>query len=140
MRILLIEDNPADILLAREALKEIGFNGQLLVETDGLSALKYLDQLATNGGLFPDLILLDLNLPKVDGLEVLKMIKESSELQSIPTVVLSTSDDSMDMKKSRKLNANNYLVKPLDFAEFIDMLRGTLTHWDSDQGRSQRVA
>ncbi|MCG8327493.1 MAG: response regulator [Chitinophagales bacterium] len=128
--ILLIEDNPGDVRLTEEAFRESKKNVNLEVVTDGIEALKflrkeedYLDK-AT-----PDLILLDLNLPKRDGREVLEIIKTDRHLKRIPVVVLTTSKAEVDILKSYDLHANCFINKPIDFDNFFDIIHRIEEFW-----------
>jgi CheY-like chemotaxis protein len=124
IQVLLIEDDPGDVLITREAFEENKVRNQLNVVNDGVKALAYLrreDSYADAPR--PDLILLDLNLPKMDGHEVLKQIKSDADLQSIPVVVLTTSDAEEDVLRSYNLHANAYVTKPVDFERFLSVVR-----------------
>ncbi|MFQ5446609.1 MAG: response regulator [Saprospiraceae bacterium] len=130
MNILLIEDNPGDVRLAQEAFKEGGFNVKLDVVMDGLEALRFLRKIAPYDEAFtPDLILLDLNLPKKDGREVLSEIKTDPELLCIPTVILTTSDAEQDILNSYNLHVNCYINKPVDFDKFFDIIQKIEDFW-----------
>jgi CheY-like chemotaxis protein len=122
--VLLVEDDPGDVLIAREALRAGGLNTQLNVVSDGVEALAYLrreDRYAEAAR--PDLILLDLNLPRMSGHEVLAEVKSDETLRRIPVVVLSTSQSSDDVVRSYDLHANVYVPKPVDFHEFTEVVR-----------------
>jgi CheY-like chemotaxis protein len=123
IKILLVEDNPGDIRLVREALGECGMNHCLEVVVDGVAALEYLrrEKSSSNGAL-PDLILLDLNLPKKDGREVLMEIKGDADLQRIPVVIFSSSKAEADILSSYHHHANCYVCKPLDLDAFIEVV------------------
>jgi chemotaxis family two-component system response regulator Rcp1 len=130
MQILLIEDNPGDVRLTQEALKEGKVFHQLEVVADGESALDYLQALPPYGShKRPDLILLDLNLPRKDGREVLREIKSTPEWRSIPVIVLTTSEAEDDLKKCYDLHANCYIVKPVDINHFIEVIQGIENFW-----------
>jgi two-component system, chemotaxis family, response regulator Rcp1 len=130
IEILLVEDNPGDIRLTREALKEGKVLNNLSVAQDGVEALKILRQeIKGNRSYRPDLILLDLNLPKKDGREVLAEIKTDPELLRIPVAVLTTSSSEEDILKSYNLHANCYITKPLDINQFIDRVRSIEDFW-----------
>lgn len=118
--VLLVEDDPGDVLLIREAFEDHKLNNTLLVAGDGVEALELLRSADTER---PDLVLLDLNLPRKDGREVLKEIKADESLRSIPVVVLTTSDAEEDILRSYDLHANAYVTKPVDFDRFIDVVR-----------------
>jgi CheY-like chemotaxis protein len=122
--VLLVEDDPGDELMTREAFAENKVNNDLHVARDGEQALDFLHR--RNGfedAPRPDLILLDLNLPKFDGREVLAQIKQNPDLCTIPVVVLTTSRAEEDVLRSYKLHANAYVNKPVDFTRFIDVVR-----------------
>jgi CheY-like chemotaxis protein len=128
--ILLVEDNPADVRLTREALKEAKVLNTLHVVEDGMAALEFLrkrDQYA--GSPAPDLILLDLNLPRKDGREVLAEIKQDENLKRIPVVVLTTSRADEDIVRSYNLHANAYVTKPVDLKQFLDVIRAIEEFW-----------
>jgi chemotaxis family two-component system response regulator Rcp1 len=130
-KILLIEDNLGDIRLTQEAFKESLVPCTLHAITDGDEALKYLfgQQQNLSDEQLPDLILLDLNLPKRDGREVLAAIKQDAYLKKIPVIVLTTSNAENDINVAYNLHANSYLVKPIDFDKFIDMVRLIEQYW-----------
>jgi CheY-like chemotaxis protein len=128
--ILLVEDNPADVLLTREALAELQVQHRLMVAEDGLAALKYLT--AEPGGEpanRPDLILLDLNLPRMSGLEFLAVVKSSEQFKSIPVIVMSSSAAQDDVSAAYRLNANSYMQKPLEIDQFIRAMDNIRTFW-----------
>ena len=129
-RILLVEDNPGDIRLTQEALKESELDVNLDVVTDGELAVDFLlKRNKFTEALRPHLILLDLNLPKKNGIEVLKEIKFHDQLKSIPVVVLTTSDADHDISKAYGLNANCYILKPVDFDDFAKIIRLIEEYW-----------
>jgi CheY-like chemotaxis protein len=130
LTILLVEDNPGDIRLVREALDECGMNHRLEVVVDGVEALEYLrrEPPSLNGSL-PDLIILDLNLPKKDGREVLIEIKGDSDLQHIPVVIFSSSKAEADILSSYHHHANCYIRKPLDLDDFIHVVGQISRFW-----------
>src|ERR1700722_18960256 len=111
--VLLVEDSPGDVRLTQEAFRDAGTRINLHVATDGVAAMAFLRQEGIHGQApRPDFILLDLNLPKMDGREVLAHIKENEELKTIPTIILTTSEAESDIMKSYQLQANCYLNKP----------------------------
>ena len=123
INVLLVEDDPGDVLMTREAFDEYLHN-RLDVVTDGADALAYLRQEGQYSDVpRPDLILLDLNLPKRDGREVLEEIKKDGDLGRIPVVVLTTSAADEDILRSYQLHANAYVTKPVDFERFIAVIR-----------------
>lgn len=128
--ILLIEDNPGDVRLTQEAFKEGKKKVNLEVVMDGVEAIKYLRKQEQYAEVpIPDLILLDLNLPKWDGREVLKEIKTDKELKRIPVVVLTTSNAEQDIIKSYDLHANCYINKPVDFDNFFEIIQKIEDFW-----------
>ena len=126
--ILLVDDSPADVRLTIEALKEGKIRNQIHVAEDGESALEFL---RTPGRRRPDLIFLDLNLPGIDGREVLTEIKSDPELAIIPVVVLTTSRAEEDVLRTYRLHANCYITKPVDFHQFIRVVQSIEDFWFS---------
>jgi CheY-like chemotaxis protein len=123
IHVLLVEDDPGDVLMTREAFEEY-LNNQLDVVSDGAEALSYLRREGEYADApRPDLILLDLNLPRRDGREVLAEIKADESLRHIPVIVLTTSQADEDVMRSYQLHANAYVTKPVDFDGFIDAIR-----------------
>ncbi len=128
--VLLVEDSPGDVLLTQEAFRGVNARVCLEVVTDGTQAIAYLRRMTTAGGaLWPDIILLDLNLPGIDGSEVLARIKADEVLKVIPTIILSTSNAEADIVKSYKLQANCYLSKPLRFDDFEALVQSINDFW-----------
>lgn len=130
VEILLVEDSPTDALLAQEALEYAKVCNRVHHVTDGVEAMAFLRQEGNYANApFPDLILLDLNLPKKDGREVLKEIKDDALLKVIPVVVLTTSKQEADVVQSYGYHANCYIVKPVDFDKFSEVVRSIETFW-----------
>ena len=130
INILLVEDNPGDIRLVREALDECGMNHRLEVAVDGVAALDYLRRgTASLKGSFPDLIILDLNLPKKDGREVLVEIKGDVQMRHVPVVIFSSSKAEPDILSSYHHHANCYICKPMDLDAFIEVVRQIGRFW-----------
>ena len=128
--ILLVEDNPSDVELVQEALAVWAAPNRLSVVDDGDKALRFIHRQHPYAfAPVPSLILLDLNLPKRDGIEVLREIKADSELAQIPVIVLTTSDREQDVKKAYLLHANCYLTKPLEIYAFIEKIRAIEHFW-----------
>lgn len=128
--ILLVEDSPADVRLTREALKDAKVLNALHVVQDGMAALAFLRQQGQYANSpRPDLILLDLNLPKKDGREVLEEIKQEEDLKRIPVVVLTTSRAEEDVIRSYNLHANAYVIKPVDLKQFLQVIRSFEEFW-----------
>jgi len=130
VEILLVEDNPADVRLAAEALKEERVQTNLTVVPDGVEALAFLRKEGRySGAARPDLVLLDLNLPKKDGREVLKEIKGDAALKTIPVVILTVSNAEEDIQRSYDLHANCYLNKPVDLEQFMKVVGALHDFW-----------
>jgi CheY-like chemotaxis protein len=131
-RILIVEDDPKDVELSLSALEEYNLANEVIVARDGAIALDYLycrGEYKTRSSGNPAVMLLDLKLPKVDGLEVLKQIKSDAELRMIPVVVLTSSKEEKDMLASYKLGVNAYVVKPVDFHEFVNAIKELGVFW-----------
>jgi two-component system, chemotaxis family, response regulator Rcp1 len=130
VEILLVEDNPGDVRLTREALQEGKVRNNLYVAPDGVEALRFLRREGEHhGAVRPDLILLDLNLPRKDGREVLDEIKRDAGLRSIPVVVLTTSQAEQDICRAYELHANCYVTKPVDLDQFITVVQTIENFW-----------
>jgi chemotaxis family two-component system response regulator Rcp1 len=130
IEILLIEDNPGDVRLTIEALKEGKVTNNLRVARDGEEALDILHRRGEySNSARPDIILLDLNLPRLDGREVLAEVKNDKELMSIPVVVLTMSKTEEDILRSYQLHANCYITKPIDMAQFLGIMKLTESFW-----------
>ncbi len=130
--ILLVEDNPGDVDLAREALEGTKMNNMLYVVADGEAAMDFLYQSGDFADMpRPDLVLLDLNLPRKDGREVLAEIKAHKDLKRIPVVILTTSDAEEDVLKSYNLHANCFITKPIDLNQFVKVVRSIEDFWFS---------
>lgn len=122
--VLLVEDDPGDVLMTREAFEENKVANRLAVVSDGAEAMQYLRREGEYADApTPDLVLLDLNLPRMDGREVLAAMKSDENLRSIPVVVLTTSEAEEDVLRSYSLHANAYVTKPVDFSRFIEVVR-----------------
>jgi DNA-binding response OmpR family regulator len=131
-RILMVEDDPKDVELTLTALEEYNLANEVIVTRDGEQALDYLycrGEYKTRSSGNPAVMLLDLKLPKVDGLEVLKQVKSDRELRMIPVVVLTSSKEEKDMVASYKLGVNAYVVKPVDFHEFVNAIKELGVFW-----------
>ncbi|HEY6255060.1 MAG TPA: response regulator [Xanthobacteraceae bacterium] len=131
MVILLVEDNPKDEALTLRALKKSNIANKVVVARDGVEALDYLFKPAADGSRnpLPQLILLDLKLPKLDGHEVLKRIRENERTQLLPIVILTTSVEDKDRLQGYRLGANSYVRKPVDFAEFAEAVVQLGLYW-----------
>ncbi|WFU39114.1 response regulator [Bradyrhizobium sp. CB82] len=131
-RILIVEDDPRDVELTLAALEEYYLTNEVVVTRDGQEALDYLycrGQFDSRSNENPAVMLLDLKLPKIDGLEVLQQIKSDDHLKVIPVVVLTSSHEEKDMMKSYKLGVNAYVVKPVDFHEFVNAVKELGAFW-----------
>ena len=131
-RIVLAEDNPNDVELTLAALTELNLANEIVVVRDGAEALDYLyrrNAYATRSPGLPAVLLLDLKMPKVDGLEVLRAIKSDVALKTIPVVMLTSSREEQDLARSYQYGANAYVVKPVDFRGFIDAVRQLGVFW-----------
>lgn len=130
IEILLVEDNPGDVRLTKEALKQGDVLNNLHVVKDGVEAMAFLRREGEYEDTSqPDLILLDLNLPRMDGTEVLKEIGEDRELRRIPVVVLTSSEAEEDIVRSYELHANAYITKPVDIDQFIEVAQNLESFW-----------
>jgi CheY-like chemotaxis protein len=128
--LLLVEDSPGDVRLTQEAFRDANQNIRLHVAWDGAEAMAFLNREGANlNAPRPDLILLDLNLPKMDGREVLAHIKGSPDLNTIPTIILTTSDAEADIAKSYQLQANCYLTKPVELETFETLVKSINDFW-----------
>jgi CheY-like chemotaxis protein len=131
-RILLVEDDPRDVELTLTALDDYKLANEVVVARDGQEALDFLycrGQFLNRPNDNPAVMLLDLKLPKVDGLEVLKQIKSDEQLKMIPVVVLTSSHEEQDMMRSYKFGVNAYVVKPVDFHEFVNAIKELGVFW-----------
>ena len=130
IEILLVEDSPGDVRLTREAFRDAKVHINLHVASDGAEAMAFLAREGKHSNVpRPDLILLDLNLPKKDGREVLEEVKESSSLKSIPVVILTTSASEEDILRSYRLHANCYITKPVNLDGFLKVVKSIDNFW-----------
>ena len=128
--IMIVEDNPMDLDLTQRAFKKHEILNPVIIARDGVEAVERLDTLKAGMDL-PVMVLLDLKLPKKDGFEVLTKIKTNSFLSSIPVIVLTSSTDSGDIKRAYHAGANSYLIKPVDFSMFIDLVKQIYEYWSN---------
>jgi two-component system response regulator len=132
-KILLVEDNPSDVKLTKRALEQNQITNELIVAEDGAEALDYLFATGQHAGRnvrdLPAVVLLDLKLPKIDGLEVLKKIRANEFTRLMPVVVLTSSDQEVDMIASYNLGANSYIRKPVNFQQFTEAVRTLGLYW-----------
>jgi chemotaxis family two-component system response regulator Rcp1 len=130
IEVLLVEDSAGDVRLTREAFKDARVHINLHVAVDGIDAMAFLKRQGRHAAApRPDLILLDLNLPKKDGREVLKEIKESPTLQIIPVVILTTSGSEEDILRTYRLHANSFITKPVDLEGFLKVVKSIDSFW-----------
>jgi two-component system, chemotaxis family, response regulator Rcp1 len=130
VEVLLVEDNRGDIRLIQETMKDARLLSSIIVAEDGQKAIDLLmERKATQPMSLPDIILLDLNLPKKNGFEVLEAVRADPVLTSIPVIMLTTSQAERDVMMSYKLHANAFVSKPVDLSEFIDVVRKTTDFW-----------
>jgi chemotaxis family two-component system response regulator Rcp1 len=128
--VLLVEDSPGDVRLTQESLRHANPAIRLFVAWDGVEAMEFLRREAAHAQApRPDLILLDLNLPRMDGREVLATIKADTNLRTIPTIILTTSDSEVDIQRSYQLQANCYLTKPVQLEEFESLVKSINDFW-----------
>ena len=128
IQILLVEDNEGDILLTMEAFKEMKVKNTVAVVKDGVEAIEFLKKRSQSNDL-PDLILLDINMPKLNGIEVLDFIKKDEKFRRIPVVMLTTSSSQADILACYDKLANCYITKPLDFGKFMDVVEAIESFW-----------
>ena len=130
IEILLVEDNPGDVRLTKESLCDVKIHTNMMVASDGLEAMACLRREGQyTNATRPDLILLDLNLPRMNGFEVLDAIKEDADLKRIPVVVLTTSQAEQDIIRSYNLYANAFVTKPVDLEQFIKVIKSIEDFW-----------
>ena len=129
-RLLLVEDNPGDIRLTREAIKESGVEIEMEVVSDGELVIDYLLRKGEfSNAVRPEIIMLDLNLPKKGGLEILKEIKSIEKLRRIPVITVTTSEAEHDVNRAYDLGANAYILKPVDFDVFVEVMKQIDAYW-----------
>ena len=132
IEIVLVEDNPSDLELTLHALKKLNLSNHIAILRDGAEALDYFFETPKEGSdKLPKVIMLDLKLPKVDGLEVLKQLKGHPKTRTMPVVILTSSREERDLLESYQLGVNSYIVKPVDFKQFIETVQQLGFYWYS---------
>jgi len=130
---MLVEDNDNDIILTKRALTKANIKNELVIARDGVEAIDYLygkfQNNSSDEGLYPALILLDLKLPKIDGLEVLKRIRDDKRTYICPVVILTSSKEDIDLIRGYELGANSYIRKPVDYFQFVEIIRQLGLYW-----------
>lgn len=129
LKLLVVEDCPSDVWLIKEALKQANLPVQVVVAEDGVAALDYMRQVSEGRALRPDLILLDLNLPRKNGREVLGELKASSSHRHIPVLVMSSSNAAEDIRECYRLNANCYITKPATLDDYFEVVKAIEDFW-----------
>ncbi|HEU5162001.1 MAG TPA: response regulator [Thermoanaerobaculia bacterium] len=127
--ILLVEDNPDDVALTLRALRKNRIANEVVAAKDGVEAIEYLEQARRGEKSFPAIVLLDLNLPRIGGLEVLRNIRGDGPTRFVPVVILASSREERDMIEGYDLGANSFVQKPVDFDEFVDAVREVGVYW-----------
>jgi two-component system response regulator len=127
--ILLVDDNPDDVLFMLRAFKRNGFENEIVVAADGAVALNLLLPTDDSRPLQPSIVLLDVNMPRVNGLEVLHRLRENPQTQPLPVIMLTTSSEERDISESYRLGANSFVHKSLSFVEFVEMAKVLGTYW-----------
>ncbi|MEY4374712.1 MAG: hypothetical protein RL760_879 [Candidatus Eisenbacteria bacterium] len=128
--LLLVEDSPTDVIMAREALERSGLHHHLHVVSDGVEAMRFLRREGPHAvAPRPDLILVDLNMPRMDGRELLSRLKSDPAFRRIPAIVLTTSSSESDVTRCYEAHANAYMVKDIDFTHFVDRIRALMKFW-----------
>jgi CheY-like chemotaxis protein len=133
--VLLVEDNEDDVLLTKHAFKKARIDVDFQVAGDGIEALSLLRQIVSQGRDLPDMILLDLNMPKMDGRQLLSVLKGDEKFKIIPTVILTTSSAEDDVCAAYSNHANSYMVKPIELQEFSDRIKGFVDFWFGEVAR-----
>ena len=134
--ILLVEDDSVDAMTVKRAMRDLQVNHSVIHSVNGEEAMKYLTSPDTEK---PFVILLDLNMPKMSGIEFLKVMKTHSELKTIPVIVLTTSKERRDVLDSFELGASGYMVKPVDYSKFVEILSRIMIYWSSSELPKQEV-
>jgi len=134
--ILLVEDDNVDAMTVKRAMRDLHASHPVIHSINGEEAMKYLNRADVEK---PFLILLDLNMPKMNGIEFLKVIKVHQELKTIPIIVLTTSKEKRDVRESFELGAAGYMVKPVDYSKFVEILSKVMTYWSASETPKQDI-
>lgn len=129
-QILLVEDDHIDVLTVKRALKDVDVNNELVVVSDGEKALEYLKDDRSE---LPFIILLDLNMPRMNGIEFLEIIKNDNKLKKIPVIVLTTSNEQEDKEKAFDLGVAGYMIKPVDYVQFLNLMTAIKMYWSASE-------
>jgi CheY-like chemotaxis protein len=129
LNVLLVEDNLIEVMKMRRTVSSCDLKHNLIVANNGEDALQNLEDSST----FPDLILLDLNMPKVGGIEFLTILKNNADIKHIPTVILTTSDNQKDLEECYRLGVSGYVLKPLKYDDYIDKIKNVLSYWSMNE-------
>jgi CheY-like chemotaxis protein len=129
LNILLVEDNLIEVMKMRRTVSLLDIKHNIIVAKNGEDALQYLD----NKSKFPDLILLDLNMPKVGGIEFLAILKKNDDIKHIPTVILTTSDNQKDLEECYRLGVSGYVLKPLKYDDYVEKIKKVLSYWSMNE-------
>jgi CheY-like chemotaxis protein len=129
LNILLVEDNLIEVMKMRRTVSLLDLKHNIIVAKNGEDALQYLD----NKSKFPDLILLDLNMPKVGGIEFLAILKKNDDVKHIPTVILTTSDNQKDLEECYRLGVSGYVLKPLKYDDYVEKIKKVLSYWSMNE-------
>jgi CheY-like chemotaxis protein len=129
LNILLVEDNLIEVMKMRRTVSLLDLKHNIIVAKNGEDALQYLD----NKSKFPDLILLDLNMPKVGGIEFLAILKKNDDIKHIPTVILTTSDNQKDLEECYRLGVSGYVLKPLKYDDYVEKIKKVLSYWSMNE-------
>jgi CheY-like chemotaxis protein len=129
LNVLLVEDNLIEVMKMRRTVSLLDLKHNIIVANNGEDALQYLD----NKSKFPDLILLDLNMPKVGGIEFLAILKKNDDIKHIPTVILTTSDNQKDLEECYRLGVSGYVLKPLKYDDYVEKIKNVLSYWSMNE-------
>ena len=129
LNILLVEDNLIEVMKMRRTVSLLDLKHNIIVASNGEDALQHIDDKSK----FPDLILLDLNMPKVGGIEFLAILKKNDDIKHIPTVILTTSDNQKDLEECYRLGVSGYVLKPLKYDDYVEKIKNVLSYWSMNE-------